>query len=352
MIDFSRAQLTHLIMHQVGNKGLGHELRLSQHTYEFNDDFVKEQLLRYFLTPFKTDVYYRFKGKIDLSLNSVANTCEDIFMSRADFVEKTGVIANILWDQSIHPKIAGGPLYVCYFKDVVCDGELVNAIGIFKTEKQKTFLKLLDAADPDDIAIEAESGIDIKTLDKGCLVFDTDQKHGYKLSIIDNNNRVAECSLYWQEDFLNAALSQNSYYHTSNLIDIMRGFREEVLTEANNVPRLQGDQLLSEALAHVATKEKFHINDFEREVLQQPDIIEAFEDYRADYAKRLDVAVADEFDVSDTAVKKNQKYRRQVVKLDKNFHIYIHAKHDYVEQGFDEEKGLKYYKLYYVNEEH
>jgi len=41
---------------------------------------------------------------------------------------------------------------------------------------------------------------------------------------------------------------------------------------------------------------------------------------------------------------------RSVVKLDKNFHIYIHSKHENVERGFDNEKGLKYYKLFYVNE--
>ncbi|MCE3259354.1 MAG: nucleoid-associated protein [Bacteroidetes bacterium] len=42
---------------------------------------------------------------------------------------------------------------------------------------------------------------------------------------------------------------------------------------------------------------------------------------------------------------------RTVVKLDKNFHIYIHGRHDYVENGYDEAKGLKYYKLFYTNEE-
>ena len=83
----------------------------------------------------------------------------------------------------------------------------------------------------------------------------------------------------------------------------------------------------------------------------QPEIIEAFNDYRTDFNKRMDLTAVDEFDVSATAVKKNQKYMRSVVKLDKNFHIYIHAKHDYVERGYDEERSLKYYKLFYVNEE-
>ncbi len=48
MIDFSRAQLTHFIIHYVGNKGLGEELTLSENSFEFKDDFVKETVLRYF----------------------------------------------------------------------------------------------------------------------------------------------------------------------------------------------------------------------------------------------------------------------------------------------------------------
>ncbi len=98
-------------------------------------------------------------------------------------------------------------------------------------------------------------------------------------------------------------------------------------------------------------KDKFNLQDFEKEVLVQPEIIEAFNGYRSDFNKKMDLTAIDEFDVSQTAVKKNQKYMRSIVKLDKNFHIYIHSRHDYVERGYDEDKGLKFYKLYYVNEE-
>jgi len=41
---------------------------------------------------------------------------------------------------------------------------------------------------------------------------------------------------------------------------------------------------------------------------------------------------------------------KSVVKLDKNFHIYVHGRHDYIERGYDEAKGMKYYKLYFTNE--
>ena len=349
MIDFSRATLTHFTVHFVGNKGLGEELTLNESTIELKDEFVKETLLRYFLSPFKTDIYHEFKGKIDISLASVANACEDIFTTRQKFIEASRQMATHLHNQSMHPKIKGGEFYTCFFKDAMVDGELCDAVGLFKTENKETFLKVFQHMDS--FEIDCDNGININKLDKGCLVFNTDKKNGYKLSIVDTNNKIAECALYWEEDFLNAKLKPNAYYHTRNFMDASRGFCEEVLTEANNVEKQDQMMMLNRSTGYFKEKDKFNIRDFEKEVLVQPEVIEAFNDYRQDFNKRLDLTAIDEFDVSPTAVKKNQKYMRSVVKLDKNFHIYIHSKHDYVERGFDEERGLKYYKLFYVNEE-
>lgn len=348
MIDFSRAQLTHFVIHFAGNKGLGEELTLSENVIEFKDDFVKETLLRYFLQPFKTDVYHQFNGKTDISLASVANAVEDVFKSRNEFVNHSKQIAKHLYNQSNHPKINGGEFYVCYFKDAVIDGELCDAVGLFKTENKETFLKVYQHIDSFDV--DCDNGININKLDKGCLIFNTDKKNNYKLSIIDTNNKIAECALYWEEDFLNATIKPNGYYFTKNFMDASRGFCEEILTETNNVAKPDQMMMLNKSTSYFKGKEKVNVNDFEKDVLVEPDLITAFKDYRNDFNKRLDLTAVEEFDVSQTAVKKNNKYMKSVVKLDKNFHLYIHSRHDYVERGYDDEKGLKYYKLFYVNE--
>ncbi len=349
MIDFSRAQLTHFTVNYVGNKGLGEELTLSDNTFEFKDDFVKETVLRYFLTPFKTDIYYQFKGKLDVSLDSIANVCEDIFESQKNFVKQSKTAAKHLYNQSMHPKINGGEFYTCYFKDAMVDGELCDAIGFFKTENKETYLKVFQHVDTFDV--DCDNGININKLDKGCLVFNTEKKKGYKISVVDTNNRNAEIALYWEEDFLNATIKPNGYYHTKNFIDTSRGFCEEVLTEANNVPKQDQQMMLNKSTSYFKERDTFNIKDFVKDIIVQTELFTAFKDYRNDYNKKMDLTAIDEFDVSQTAVKKNQKYMKTVVKLDKNFHLYIHGRHDYVEKGFDEEQGMKYYKLFYVNEE-
>ncbi len=41
---------------------------------------------------------------------------------------------------------------------------------------------------------------------------------------------------------------------------------------------------------------------------------------------------------------------RSVLKLDKNFHIYIHGDRELIERGYDEEKGKSFYKVYFEEE--
>ena len=346
MIDFSRAELVDFTTHFVGNKGLGEVLEINPNQVEFLDDFTKETLLQYLVSSFKTDIYYQFKSKNELSFHDVHSYVSELFGHRADFIEYSKKFAQHLYDQSMHPKIKGGEFYTCYFKDCVVDGELCDAIGIFKTENKDTYLKVNDQ-----FQIECDNGINVKKLDKGCLIFNTEKDKGYKVSVIDNNNKVAECSLYWLEDFLNVKLKENAYYHTTNFIDACVGFCEEVLTEENNVSKENQMMMLNKSVSYFKEKDKVNVKDFEKEVLIEPEVTKSFEEYRKDFTERMGLTSVDEFDVSATAVKKNQKHMRSIVKLDKNFHVYIHARHDYVERGFDEEKGLKYYKLYFVNEE-
>jgi len=59
--------------------------------------------------------------------------------------------------------------------------------------------------------------------------------------------------------------------------------------------------------------------------------------------------VSDNFDISKQAVKKQARVFKSVLKLDKNFHIYIHGNRDLIEQGVDN-NGRKFYKIYYEEE--
>lgn len=57
-----------------------------------------------------------------------------------------------------------------------------------------------------------------------------------------------------------------------------------------------------------------------------------------------------EFDIHRSAVRKQSKVFKSVLKLDKNFHVYIHGRRDLIERGFDEQTGKHYYKIYFDEE--
>ncbi len=349
MLDFKRADLQDFSVHYVGNKGNGEEISLSNKPFKFKDEFVKDTLFNYFLTPFKNDIYYQFRKGDVIKIFDVHAYAKEIFEDKKMFFKNSVKIAQHLFDQSNHPKIKGGELYLAYFRDCMVDGELCDAIGIFKSENKETYLKVYEEAG--DFEIETENGININKLDKGCLIYNTDRDSGYKVSLLDNSTRVAEVATYWMEDFLNLKLREDNYYHTQHLINSCKGFCDEVLTEDNNVSKLDQQILLNRSVNFLREKDNFKMKEFQNEVLAQPELIEAYKDFRKQYNKENQVKPIDDFQVSATAVNQNKKYMRSILKLDKNFHIYVHSRHDYIQKGYDEDMGMHFYKLYFSKEE-
>ncbi|MCH5684383.1 hypothetical protein LWM68_08955 [Niabella sp. W65] len=84
-------------------------------------------------------------------------------------------------------------------------------------------------------------------------------------------------------------------------------------------------------------------------MLHHQDFIESFDKYKQHYVAERDIEIADNFSISPAAVKSQNRAYKSVIKLDKNFHIYIHGNREMIEHGEDS-KG-RYYKLYFNNEE-
>ncbi|MDR0612480.1 MAG: hypothetical protein LBG45_03165 [Dysgonamonadaceae bacterium] len=70
--------------------------------------------------------------------------------------------------------------------------------------------------------------------------------------------------------------------------------------------------------------------------------------HRVGNQKEYELELADDFTISDSAVKKQTRIFKSVIKLDKNFHIYVHGNSDLIQQGTDE--NGKFYKIYYKEE--
>ena len=83
--------------------------------------------------------------------------------------------------------------------------------------------------------------------------------------------------------------------------------------------------------------------------------IELFEDYKKQYESLNDVLIRNQFEVSDIVLKKEKAKIKTEIKLDTHIQIKLDidapdAASEYIERGFDEEKKMKYYKVFF-NEE-
>jgi hypothetical protein len=106
---------------------------------------------------------------------------------------------------------------------------------------------------------------------------------------------------------------------------------------------------LNKSIKFFKEKDNFNLEEFTNEVIAQPDVIEKFHQYKTEYAKEYDMEFSDNFTISESAVKKQSRIFKSVIKLDKNFHIYIHGDREKI-QLCEDEKG-KFYKIYFDRED-
>ncbi len=61
-------------------------------------------------------------------------------------------------------------------------------------------------------------------------------------------------------------------------------------------------------------------------------------------------SIANSLNINKDAVKGEQRFFKQVLKLDKNFHVYIHGQRKFIEKGYDAARDMSFYKLFFRDE--
>lgn len=334
-----------LFLHRVGNKLNQDELILSKYPVDIGES-LKKSLLEYFFSSFKPEELYRLHHDIELPLNEVYTCASKIFANPDLLYTESVNLAKHLYNQSIHPKIKDGEFYVVYFKNSILDGETIDALGLFKSENKETFIEIEQLNDGFDI--ESRQGINIKKIDKGCLIFNTEKDNGYILSIIDNTNRGSEAQ-YWRDNFLNVQPKRNEYHQTNQFLGLTKSFVTNELSSENKISKADKIDLLNRSVEYFKNNDTFDKSDFEQKVFKDSSLVESFREFDKTYSKENEIEPLNSFDISSEAVKRQARVFKKVLKLDKNFHIYIHGNKDLIEKGVDE-KGRKFYKIYYEEE--
>lgn len=347
MTGIENVTLQKVIVHKVGNPTRGEQLRLSVNPLTLNDEIVRKLLSRYFLHPFNEHEVYHFTHLSDVAMNEVFHYVQKMFRDEKSFTATSAHLAQFLYSKSTHVKVKEGELYVAMLENVPFENDFVPAIGIFKSETKEAFLKVFEHGQ--DLEVAAEDGININKLDKGCLVFNTRENEGYAVCILDNTNKQQDAQ-YWVKDFLQVEPTANDYHFTNEYMQVMKQFATQELPEHFEVTKGQQIDLMQRSLEYFSGNEQFNLQQFTDDVIQYPEMKEQFAVFKDNYARSRSVSFEDEFDIDLSAVKKQSRSYKSVLKLDKNFHIYIHGRRDLIERGFDETTGKHYYKLYFEEE--
>lgn len=345
-MNFSSTIIDQLAIHYVGNSS-GQSLHLSNHPVSINND-LSVKLQQHYLNSFiNASEKYNFTHPESLQYNEVYNYVSNIFNTPQEFMHNSQRIARHLFAQSDHPRIKGGELHVVHFKNIASGDRILEAIGIFKSENKSGYFELTTADDTFDM--KYAEGIPVNKIDKACFIVNDLRETSLPVYLVDNQNRNEE-ACYWMDAFLQVKPAADNYHYTKNFLTVTKQFITEQLADRENVTRMDQVAMLDQSVNYFKEKEQFDIREFNEQVFKNPELIESFQEFGTNYLQQHNVQLSDNFEINNSAVKKQSRIFKSVLKLDRNFHIYIHGNRELIEQGYDEKTGRKFYKIYFEEE--
>lgn len=331
-------------MHFIGNKNNGDGVRFSDELLDYKN--IEQYVKQLIDNSFKSEEMYQFYFHPNIELNPMYQFLNSIFKQKETFIEQSQNIGRFLYDKSTHPQIKAGELCLVYFDECQINDEMVSCVGLFKSENKNTILKVNRTEKGYDLT--DEKGINTDKLDKGCLIFNTENENGFLISIVDNTNRSSEAQ-YWKDDFLCVQPVKDEFHQTNQFLGITKQFITEQLSQDFEIAKTDQIDFLNRSVDYFKNHERFDKHEFEEKVFGDSNVIESFQKFDRAYRQDNEMEELDNFDISKQAVKKQARVFKSVLKLDKNFHIYIHGNRDLIEQGV-EKNGRKFYKIYYDEE--
>jgi hypothetical protein len=350
MINLFNTHIESLSIHRVGNKSRNEALFLSENQYGLNDEIVP-LLKEYFLKPFrdKEENYFQFAHDVDLEYNEMFNIATEAFLDPSKIHEISKKITTHLFEQSNHPHIKNGEVYVTHLTNISIDNNVVDAIGIFKSEIKSDFLQFEEKGTTLEMILQ--QGINLNRLDKGCLIFNYKKEEGYKILTVDSNRYDAR---YWLEHFLSVDAFQDENFKTKKYLKFCQDFAKEVVFPAED--KKEEVMFMNRAVNHFAKNDQFEETNFLNEVIDNPDLISEFKNYKIDKGEKYSIEDLTSFPIANAAVSDARRTMKNVINLDTNIQIKLdfinpESAEKYVEKGWDEEKQMYYYLVYFNKEQ-
>ncbi len=347
MLKTTHTYIEKTTLQRVGHK-VSQELNYSAEAEIPLSEEEEKSLKSFFLGSVRSNQdLMKFTHHVSLEYNTVYSDTYKFFNQEISFIEYSNHILNHLYEKSEHPNIKTGEVFTILFQDVQFDEITTEAIGIFKIENKIDYLKFNLVDDEMDFTIN--KGVKLQKIDKGCLIVKTEESDGYRIISVDNNSYDAN---YWKKAFLRIEEVKNDSYQTKHHLQLLSTFSNTLGEEGDSFLQKefmsQGVQLFNEN--EVITNDLI-----EEELLTPFDVLHTYRDFKTQYTKEKNIEFDARFSVSTPTLKKEKRKIKSQINLDTNIQIKLDISEgdsvkENIEKGFDEERKMHYYKVYY-NEE-
>lgn len=345
MISRKNASISKFIIHKVGNKFNDTKNAFSEKTVDF-DEASYDLMLPFLLRPFGSVVQsYRFNHHSNIVLNEINSYTSQIFNQDDAFIDVSKHIVTHLFEQSNSSQIKTGDVLVVMFEGIEYQEITTNAIGIFKIENKVNFFQTYLEKNSYDVLVQ--KGISSKKVDKGCLILNQSDAEGNIILSVDNNSYDAQ---YWINHFLNIKYADDSNSHTQQYIGLCKDFSQEILKTSYGSQ--EQNAFLAKTIDYFKEHEIVAIENFKDEIFEEDKHKILFDSFKKEYEGENNVLIRNQFDVSDLVVNKEKKKIKTDIKLDTNIQIKLdidapEAASEYLERGYDDEKKMHYYKVFF-----
>ncbi len=347
MINHIEAAIQSLAIHHIGNRAEGEDIHYSAALADISDPALEATLLKFMTRQFRDPEFYQFHYPTgELELNAVYNFVANIVDDPRSLHEQSVHIARQLFDKSPQEGNKAGHLLVAYLTNLLIDEEMCHAVAIIKIESSEPFFQIGEEGGQRNIW--QMQGIPAGKIEKGCLVFDIDREEGFRIVNIDNSQKNKD-ALYWRNDFLKLTPRNDDYHQTRHYIQATKQFIQERMPKEFDTDKADESAAMQRSYDYFSKNDNFQAKEYAVKVFEDDRVVDAFKEYTDEYSRSKAMPLDDVFDISEMAVKKQSKVFKSVIKLDKNFHIYVHGDRNKILKGTDEE-GRKYYLLYYDTE--
>ncbi|MCP5539835.1 MAG: nucleoid-associated protein [Akkermansiaceae bacterium] len=346
-VVFREAKLAALALAKVGNPARSEPLRTSKTLCRFADEEA-DLLTHCFLKSFRSLELHQLHHHSDLAQNELHRYATAIFQDNDSLIEQSAAIARHLHAKSNHPNIKSGDLCVALIDGLIVAGKTVQGLSIVKSESRVPFLQISER--DGDLRLTTEQGIYPDKIDKGCLIVDHDRADGYVVYLFDKSGGS---TWFWNREFVGAVPVKNDDYLTRHFSKLCVEFAEKGLPE--ETPQEERMEVARRAISYLDEADDFDLGDFQEKALAEPERIEQFKAFKADYEEEQGEELEERFTVSKPEAQKARKRLKSRLKLDVGVDIrfssgFIAQSEHFLERGHDDERDMDYVKLWFHRE--